>query len=158
MRLIMRYVGLLAAMEVVFSGIAFLLSDWPWLAALAAPVFVVLVWLTGVALAADRGCSRRATALTAAFIATIWQLPGLQGSIRFLSDTAGWTEYDGVTDLQDFLMQTWHTVFLPVLAHIGGRAGGYYAAYYVGLVLASPLLILLFVCAALWKMRRPGRA
>lgn len=47
MRHILRYIALLIAMEVVFSGIAFLLADWPWLAVFPAPVFLALVWLAG---------------------------------------------------------------------------------------------------------------
>lgn len=158
MRHILRYSALLIAMEIVFSGIAFLLADWPWLAVLPAPAFIALVWVAGASFAADWERPRGSTAVAAALIGLVWQLPGLQGSIRFLTDEVGWTAYDGITDLQDFAMQTWHTVFLTVFSHVGGQVGGYYAVYYIGLVLASPLLILLFIGAALWKWRRPGHA
>lgn len=158
MRHILRYIALLIAMEIVFSGIAFLLADWPWLAVLPAPALIALVWLAGSNFAADWDRPRWSTAAAATLIGLVWQVPGLQGSIRFLTDTVGWTEYDGVTDLQDFLMQTWHTVFLTVFSHVGGQVDGYYAVYYIGLVLASPVLILLFLSAALWKLRRPGHA
>lgn len=155
MRQVLRYALLLFALEAVASGLAFLLSDWAWLAVLVAPAFLWLVWMAGASFAAER--DRPGAPWLGALAAALAQWPGLQGSVRFLTDTTGLTEYDGVTDLQDFLMQTWHTVFLPLLALLPNwRADGYYALYYVGVVVASPLLVVLFAAAAWMKQRRPG--
>lgn len=150
MTMLLRYAVTLFALQVLFNGVVFLISDYQAVALLASLPFFALVWAAGRALARE-GASRHpiTTAACAAAAALIWQLPGLQGTVRFLSDMVGWTQYDGITDLQDFAMQTWHTVALPLLAAIPpGQVGGYYARYYFGLLAASPLLVLLFVSAA----------
>lgn len=140
----LRYLGTLYAVQAVFGGIVFLLADFTWLSYLPALAFLVMVWLAGRAFAAEGG--RWPGAL---LIGLLWQVPGLQGTLRFVSDRTGWTSYDGVTDLQDFAMETWHTVLLPLLSAIPrGLVEGYYARYYIALVAVSPLLILAFTLAA----------
>lgn len=144
MRRTLRYTGLLFALQAVFSGIVFMLSDIGWLALPVSMVYLALVWVAGRSYAAEGG------GWQGAFLAGLLsQLSGLQGTVRSLSDMVGWTAYDGVTDLQDFAMETWHTVVLPLLASIPtGQVGGYYARYYIALLAASPLLIILFSLAA----------
>lgn len=144
MTTLLRYTGLLVALQAVFSGIVFLLSDVGWLAILISMGFLVLLWLAGRSYAAEGG--RWSGAMAAGLLA---QLPGLQGTLRSFSDMIGWTSYDGVTDLQDFAMETWHTVLMPLLSTMPtGQVGGYYARYYIALLAASPLLVLLFSLAA----------
>ncbi len=147
MRTMFRYLGTLFALQAVFSMIVFLLSDFRWLAMAFSLLFLGVVFKAGRSFADDlRGKYPGALALA---VGLVWQLPGLQGTLRFISDTIGITQYDGVTDLMDFAMETWHTVLLPLLAAIPkGLVDGYYARYYIALVAGSPALILLFTLAA----------
>jgi hypothetical protein len=159
-RYTLRFVGTLVALQLVFGGLVFLLSDLVWLALPATILFLGLVWVAGRTfvqgpseLRRPLGALSRVNArpsLTGAIVtALIWQLPGLQGSLRFLTDTRGWTAYDGITDLQDFAMETWHTALLPILTAVPvGLGDGYYARYYILLVAASPALVASFVIAA----------
>lgn len=158
MRIILRYAAMLFALEAVFSGLTFLLTDFGWIAAVVAPLFLYTVWKAGASFAAEWDRSCRSTALAAAAVGVLSQAPGLQGSVRFLTDTVGWTQYDGITDLQDFAMETWHTVFLPLLSALPvWRVAGYYAPYYIGVVLASPLLILLVSTSAAMRKAQARR-
>lgn len=158
MRMILRYAGVLFALEAVASGLTFLLSDFGWVAALVAPAFLYMLWRAGASFAADWGGSRGSTALAAAAAGLLAQVPGLQGSLRFLSDTIGWSQYDGITDLQDFAMETFHTVFLPLLSALPvWRVAGYYAPYYIGIALASPLIVLILTGAAIISVDQQGR-
>lgn len=154
MRRILRYAGLLLALQAVFSGLVFLLSDIGWLALLVSLTYLALLWTAGRSYATDGGGW-----LGALLAGLLSQLPGLQGTARSLSDMIGWTAYDGVTDLQDFAMETWHTVVMPLLSSIPtGQVGGYYARYYIALLAASPLLISLFSLAASpLRVNLPGR-
>lgn len=148
-RQMLRYLGTLFALQAVFGGIVFFLSDVRVLALAGAIAFLALVWLAGRSFAAD--LDRRPWPVAGAALLTgfLWQLPGYQGSLRFVTDTVGWTAYDGITDLQDFAMETWHTVLLPLLAAIPpGLVDNYYARYYIWLVLGAPLLTLCFAAAA----------
>lgn len=157
-RPIVRLIGTLVALQFVLGGAAFLLADYRWIAIAVGLAFVALVALAGWSFAGEADQSRWRSMLTVLLAGLIWQLPGLQGTLRYLSDTAGWTEYDGITDLQDFLMESWHTVAMPLLSVIpAGVVSGYYARYYVALVWLSPLLILLLIAAALIRPLRSAR-
>lgn len=165
-RYTLSFVWTLVALQLVFGGLVFLLADLVWLALPATMLFLGLVWVAGRSFAQEPSGLRRPLgvllrvtdrrSLTGAILtASIWQLPGLQGSLRFLTDTLGWTNYDGMTDLQDFAMETWHTALLPILAAVPvGLVDGYYARYYILLVVASPVLIACFVVAAATVRRR----
>lgn len=149
-RQVLRYLGTLLALQAVFGGIVFFLSDVRVLALAGSAAFLALVWVAGRGFADD--LDRRPGAVAGAAVVTglLWQIPGYQGSLRFVTDTIGWSNYDGITDLQDFAMETWHTVLLPLLAALPpGVVDNYYARYYIVLVLGAPLLTLLFVAAAL---------
>lgn len=154
LRYSLRYAGMLFGLQAVFGALVFLLSDWFWLALPVTLLFCGLVWAAGRSFTAGAPGPHRAAAW---LTATAAQLPGLQGSLRFLTDRWGPSEYDGITDLQDFAMQTWHTVLLPLLTAIPvGLVEGYYARYYIALLLLSPLLVMLFAAAALWSRRSPA--
>jgi hypothetical protein len=154
----LRLIGTLLALQFVLGGVAFFLADYRWIAAVVGLAFLVLVALTGWSFAGEVDQSRWRTTLMVLLAGMIWQLPGLQGTVRYLSDTAGWTAYDGITDLQDFLMESWHTVALPLLSAIPpGVVGGYYARYYIALVWLSPCLILMLTAAALLRPLRSAR-
>lgn len=149
-RQMLRYLGTLFALQAVFGGIVFFLSDVRVLALAGSVAFLALVWVAGRGLADDLDQRPGPVAGAAFLTGLLWQIPGYQGSLRFASDTIGWSEYDGITDLQDFAMETWHTVLLPLLAAIPpGLVDNYYARYYIWLVLGAPLLTLLFVAAAM---------
>lgn len=161
LRQCLRTLALLFGLQAVLGGIVFLLADFRWLALPIGMAFLVLVWITGVSLGRGLDLPRPAALGISLILGLTWQIPGLQGTLRSFSDMRGWTAYDGVTDLQDFAMQTWHTVMLPVLASIPpGAVGGFYARYYIALLCLSPLLITLFTLAAykgrtnyLWEKR-----
>ncbi|HEY3366051.1 MAG TPA: hypothetical protein VGK74_13420 [Symbiobacteriaceae bacterium] len=158
MRKLLQAVVALVLLQVVMGGITFLAADYRPVAVLVGLGFLALVWVAGRGFGrdADPGPGRTAqhgpgrTAAQALLAGLLWQLPGLQGSIRFATDQVGWTAYDGITDLQDFLMETWHTVLMPLLGVLpAGQVAHYYARYYILLVAVSPFLVLLFACAAL---------
>lgn len=150
MRRVFRYTVTLVALQAVFGAIAFLLADLRLPSILVGLLFFGLVWAAGRAFATEGGGWAGAAAA-----GLFWQMPGLQGSLRYLSDTLGWTAYDGITDLQDFAMESWHTVLLPQLAALPrGLVDGYYARYYIGLVLLSPCLVAAFTLAATFRRRQ----
>jgi len=150
-RISLRYLGTLYALQVVFSGIVFLLADYIWLSIPLGIGFLIMVGLTGRGLALETSHVRRRYLIPMALVVgSLWQLPGLQGTIRYVTDRMGVTAYDGVTDLQDFAMETWHTAVLPLLGQIPtGLIHGYYARYYIALVAMSPLLVLVFCFSSL---------
>lgn len=153
-----RLIGTLVGLQFVLGGVAFLLAEYRWLAMAVGLAFLALVALAGWSFAGEADQGRWPSMLTVLLAGLIWQLPGLQGTVRYLSDTAGWTAYDGITDLQDFLMESWHTVSMPLLSVMpAGVVSGYYARYYIALVWLSPLLILLLTAAALIRPLRSAR-
>jgi hypothetical protein len=146
----LRLLGSLFALQLLFSAIVFLVSSWQLPALVLGLGFLYLITRVarqfGAQVRKTEGHRARAWAF---FTGLIWQLPGLQGSVRFVTDQIGWTSYDGMTDLQDFGMETWHTVLLPLAAQIpSGWTVGIYAPYYLALLLASPLLVVLLTTAA----------
>lgn len=144
---VLRYTGTLYALQAVFGGIVFLLSDFRWIALTFSLIFLGLVLRAGSSFAADGGGPAGAV-----LTGLLWQVPGLQGTLRFISDRIGWTQYDGTTDLMDFAMETWHTVVLPQVGSIPpGLVDQYFARYYIALVAGSPLLALLFTLGA-WRL------
>jgi hypothetical protein len=155
-----KHVSTLIGLQLVLGAIAFLLSDYPWASRLVSVLFLVLIGLTLRSFATGWAWRHRWGAWMAALmVGLVWQLPGLQGSVRYLTDTLGWTTYNGVTDLQDFAMETWHTIFLPLLALVpSGQVHGYYARYYMGLIYLSPLLVLLLLTTTILLSSRRDRA
>lgn len=148
----LRYLGTLFALQVIFSMIVFLISDYRWLAVAGSLIFLGLVWKAGRSFGAETtGQWPPALAL---IVGLVWQIPGLQGSTGSLSDMLGFTDYNGITDLMDFGMETWHTAVLPLVAALPpGRVDGYYARYYIALLAMSPSLVLLFTLAATpWRL------
>lgn len=165
-RQLLRYVGTLIGLQIVSSGLAYALIDIPWLSIPLALGFLALVWVAGRSLPADLDgdrhpltVGRRAVhAGLALVIGLLWQFPGLLAPVRFLREELGLALYDGTSDLYDFACESWHLNLMPLLAAIpAGTVDGYHARYYIGLLSASPLLILLFLVAVLWpRQRRAG--
>jgi hypothetical protein len=155
-----RHLSTLIGLQVVLGAIAFLLADYRWAAGLVSLLFLVLIGLTWRSFATGWAWRHRWGAwMVAMLVGLVWQLPGLQGSVRYFTDTVGWTSYDGVTDLQDFAMETWHTIFLPLLALIPpGQVHRYYARYYMGLIYLSPVLVLLLLTTTILLSSRRKRA
>lgn len=163
LRQIIRYVGSLYALQIVLAGLVFLLVDIRWLSILVGLLFLVLVGVAGRSLAGDLDGDRRpltfgrrtAHGLTALVIGLLWQVPGLLATVRFVQEEMGLVEYDGLSDLMDFLAETWHMALMPLLAAIPpGSVDGYHARYYFALLATSPALILLLVVASLTVRRR----
>lgn len=163
MRQILRYVGTLWGLQIVTSGFAHLIFDLRWLSIPLAVGFLVLVWIAGRSFPGDlygrRPGPRRRLWIhgpAALLVGVLWQFPGLLAPIRFVQEEMGVAPYDGISDLYDFICETWHLNIMPLLAAIPpGTVDGYHARYYVGLLAASPALILLFLIAALWPQGRP---
>lgn len=143
----LRYLGTLFALQAVFGMLVFLLSDYRWVATIVSITFLGLIFMAGRSFGED--LLGRAPVALAPIVGLVWQLPGLQGTVGSVSDMIGFTTYNGITDLMDFGMETWHTVLLPILAAIqSGQVDGYYARYYIALLALSPMLVLLFTLGA----------
>lgn len=158
-----RYTLTLFALQVVLSGITYLLFDLWWLSIPVGLFFLGLVWVAGRSLPADLDGDRHAPTgrrrvvhgLAGLVIGLTWQVPGLLATNRFLREQMGLAEYDGISDLLDFLAESWHMVLMPLFAAIPpGTVDGYHARYYIALLAASPALILLLQIAVLVPRRR----
>jgi hypothetical protein len=158
-----RYVGWLFALQVVMNGLAYMVFDAYWLSIPLAVGFLGLVWAAGRSLPGDLDGDRyRPTAgrkvvhaLFALAVGLVWQLPGLLAPIRFIREQIGVSQYDGLSDLLDFLAESWHMILLPIYTRLPpATVDGYHALYYILLLASSAVLILLLAVAALWPRRR----
>lgn len=158
-----RYLGTLYGLQIVMSGLAYMVFDLWWLSMPIGLAFLALVWMAGRSLPADLDGDRyghlRARwplhGLVALLVGSAWQVPGLLATVRFVREQLGVAEYDGVSDLLDFLCESWHMALLPLLAAIpAGTVDGYHARYYIALLAASPVLVLLLTAASVTAPRR----
>lgn len=162
MRQALRYVVTLYGLQIVMSGLAYMTFDWLWLSIPLGLCFLGLVWAAGRSLPADLdGDANAPTArrrvvhgITALAVGLVWQAPGLLATVRFIREQVGAAKYDGISDLYDFLCETWHMVLMPIYTAMpAGTVDGYHARYYYALLGSSPLLILILLVAALWPRR-----
>jgi|GEM_PF-2945355 len=155
---IARYTLTLYGLQLVMAGLVFLLIDWTWVAIPLGLAFLALVWIAGRSLRGDLdSLPRWSHGIVALVIGLLWQVPGLLATNRFVRENSGLSPYDGLSDLLDFLAETWHLALMPILSAIpAGTVDGYHARYYIALLACSPVLILLFTCATLLP-RRLGR-
>lgn len=140
-----------------------MLFDRWWLSIPVALLFLGLVWVAGRSLPgnldgdrhAPTGRRRVAHGLVALLIGSVWQVLGLLATSRFVSEELGLAEYDGISDLLDFLAASWHMTLMPIFAAIpAGTVDGYHARYYFALLGSSPALVLLLALAAVLPHRR----
>lgn len=159
---LLRYMGALYGLQVVMSGLAFMLFDYYFLSIPVGLAFLALVVMAGRSLPGDLDGDRYAPSLgrrlfhglLALVIGLLWQLPGLLAPVRFVREQVGVAEYDGISDLFDFACETWHLALMPIYSQIPpGTVDGYHATYYIALLSSSPALILLFLGAVLWPRR-----
>ncbi len=155
---IARYTLTLYGLQIVMAGLVFLLIDLTWVAIPLGLIFLALVWVAGRSLPGDLDVLPRwSHGLAALEIGLLWQFPGLLATNRFVRENLGRSEYDGLSDLFDFLAESWHLALMPLLSAIpAGTVDGYHARYYIALLAASPFLILLVLVAGLLP-RRSGR-
>lgn len=163
MRQVLRYIATLYGLQIVASGLAYLLFDLRYLSIPLSICFLGLVWWTGHSLPdlldGDRYPSTRQRRWVhgpvAVLAGLIWQIPGLLAPGRFLGEKLGLAPYDGMSDLYDFVCEAWHLTLMPLLTTIPATtADGYHAGYYFALLATSPTLILLLLIAALWPRRK----
>lgn len=158
-----RYTAVLYGLQIVMSGLAYMVFDWYWLSIPLSFCFLGLVWMAGRSLPVDLDGDRFtptlerrvAHGLVALVIGIAWQAPGLLAPVRFIRENLGLAQYDGVSDLYDFACESWHMILMPVYTRIPpGTVDGYHAIYYIALLASSAALILLFLVAVIWPRRR----
>lgn len=158
-----RYTGVLFGLQVVMSGLAYMVFDYYFLSIPLSLFFLGLVIMAGRSFGPDLDGDRFAPSLgrrvvngmLALVIGLVWQLPGLLATVRFVRENLGLAEYDGVSDLYDFACESWHMILMPIYTQFPSlTVDGYHAIYYIALLASSPVLILLLMVAVLWPRRR----
>lgn len=140
--------GLLYALQAVTGVLVYFCLDLWWLSLPLGLAYLAGVWVVAREVAAGR--PRRWRLPAALLLALLWQAPGLLGSLNLLGERLGWTQYGALSDLLDFVAQTFHTPLLPWVVLLSDKAWSHgYALYYWLQGWLSPALGLGFVAAAL---------
>lgn len=137
----------LAALQTVLGGLAYFVYGYTWPARVMGLIHLVAVWQVAAAL---RGAPLAAV-LGAALLA---QLPGLLGAANIALEQLRLYRHNSLGDTLDFVMETWHTVLLPWLRLLPGRAvstrsGEAIVPFFLAQALLSPLLVVWVALAAL---------
>lgn len=145
-RLLVRLTLHLILLQAVAGVPVFLFFDHTFGARTISLVYLAVVAYLGYALGRQWQSRPRGSALWGAAAASlVWQAPGLIGTFMAVRLYLGFDTYTSGNDLTDFVMQTWHTVLLPLFTLLPTAHWQGAAPYYWATVLTTPVLLLLFL-------------
>lgn len=154
-RTILRYTGALWLLQIEAWALAAITFQWRPVATAVSLAYLYLAWRLARAQAQELPDRSGRRLLGTLAVVVLWLLPALAGSINVGLELTGVRQYDGISDLFDFAMQSWQTPLMPLLDLLPRGFWGDWVPYYWALSASGPLAGLAYLIAAVWPVRAP---